>query len=72
MESQILIAVLAFCGTLVGTLAGIVTSARLTNFRLEQLEEKVNKHNRVVEKTYILTERVENAVGRITGLERRE
>ena len=54
MDSSILVAVFSFAGTLIGTLGGIVTANKLTNYRIEQLEKKVEKHNRVVERVYIL------------------
>ena len=34
----------------------MVTSAKLTNYRIEQLEKKVDKHNTVIERTYKLEE----------------
>ena len=43
-----------FLGTVVGTFAGILTSTKLTNYRLEQLEKKVDKHNNLVERMYRL------------------
>ena len=45
MEQDVLIALLSLAGTLTGTLGGILTSARLTNYRIEQLEKKVDRHN---------------------------
>ena len=42
-------ALLSLAGTFIGSLLGIFGSARMTNFRLEQLEKKVEKHNQVVE-----------------------
>lgn len=45
MEHDVLIALLSLAGTLTGTLGGILTSARLTNYRIEQLEKKVDRHN---------------------------
>ncbi len=47
-------AIASLIGTLVGSLGGIVVSNRLTTYRIGQLEEKVNKHNQVVERTYKL------------------
>ena len=41
-----------FLGTIIGTFAGIMTSTKLTNYRLEQLEKKVDKHNNLVERMY--------------------
>lgn len=52
MDSSILTAVLAFAGTLIGTLGGILASNKLTNYRLQELEKKVEKHNSVIERVY--------------------
>lgn len=54
MDSTVLIALISFLGTFIGTLGGIITSNKLTNFRIEQLEKKVEKHNKVVERVYVL------------------
>lgn len=52
--SEIFVALLGFAGTLVGSLLGVVTAQKLTQYRLQQLEEKVSKHNNLVERTYRL------------------
>lgn len=54
MSDAVIVAVLALIGTLGGTFGGILTANKLTNYRIEQLEQKVEKHNRVVERVYIL------------------
>ena len=54
MDSTIIIALISFVGTLVGTFGGIITSNKLITYRIQQLEEKVEKHNKVVERVYIL------------------
>lgn len=54
MTESIIVAVLALLGTLGGTFGGILTANKLTNYRIEQLEKKVEKHNQVVERVYIL------------------
>ena len=51
--------VLSMLGTLIGTLGGILVSNKLTNYRIEQLEKKVEKHNNVVERFYKLEVRVD-------------
>ena len=40
MSEQIILALLSFAGTLIGTLAGIFATSRLSNYRIEQLEKK--------------------------------
>lgn len=54
MDATIVIALISFFGTLVGTFGGIVTSNKLTTYRIQQLENKVEKHNKVVERVYVL------------------
>jgi hypothetical protein len=70
MDSTILIAVLSFCGTLVGTFGGIVTSAKLTNYRIEQLEKKVEAHNNFATRIPLLEEKIKVEGHRIADLEK--
>ena len=49
--SQIIVALLGFAGTLAGSLLGVLTAQKLTQYRLQQLEEKVGKHNNLIERT---------------------
>lgn len=51
-------ALFSLIGTLVGTFGGILTGSRLTNYRLAQLEEKVGKHNNLIERTYKIEESI--------------
>ena len=69
--TEIIIALLSLAGTLVGSLAGVLTSSRLTTYRIQQLEKKVEKHNSVVERTYLLEEKIKVANHRIEDLERK-
>lgn len=71
MSSEIIVAIIAFLGTLAGTFGGILASSKLTNFRLQKLEEKVDKHNSIVERTYILEEKIKVANNRIKNLEQK-
>lgn len=54
MDSSIVVAIISGLGTLLGSMLGVVASSKLTQYRLKQLEDKVNKHNGVIERTYIL------------------
>lgn len=54
MSDVIIVAILSLVGTLAGSLLGILAANKLTNYRIEQLEKKVEKHNQVVERVYQL------------------
>lgn len=54
MSEVVIVAILSLFGTLIGSLAGILTANKLTNYRIEQLEKKVEKHNSVIERVYKL------------------
>lgn len=50
----IIVGVLSLVGTLIGSIAGILTANKLTNYRIDQLEKKVDKHNSVMERVALL------------------
>ncbi len=52
--ATIVAALIAFFGSALSTLAGILISSKLTTYRIEQLEKKVDKHNQVIERVYRL------------------
>ena len=54
MSETVIVSLISLIGTLGGTLGGILVSNKLTNYRLEQLEKKVNEHNSLVKRTYEL------------------
>ena len=54
MSEAVIVAILGFAGTLAGSLLGVMTAQKLTQYRLAQLEEKVNKHNNIIERTFVL------------------
>ncbi len=57
METEIIVSLIALLGSVVGTFSGIVVSSKLTNYRIEQLEKKVDKHNQVIDRVYKLEQR---------------
>lgn len=59
MTTEVIVAMIASGGGLLGSAIGVIASARLTNYRIGQLEEKVNRHNNLIERTYKLEEQME-------------
>ena len=77
MTEAIIVAALGLVGTLVGSYLANRKSTALIAYRLEQLEQKVSKHNNLVERTYaleesvaLMDERVRVANHRIADLEK--
>ena len=60
MNSEIIVALIALGGTAVGTFGGIIASSKLTIYRIEQLEKKVDEHNDVIHRTFALEQKVED------------
>lgn len=54
MNTEIIVALVSLIGTLVGSLLGVLTSTRLTVYRIEQLEKKVEQYNVVTERVALL------------------
>jgi len=59
VSETVLVAVIGLVGSGLGSLLGILASSKLTQYRLEQLEKKVQAHNNLVERMY----KVENHEG---------
>lgn len=54
MSDVVIVGILSLIGTLLGSISGILAASKLTNYRIEQLEKKVEKHNNVLERVYEL------------------
>jgi len=66
MNSEIVIAIFSFAGTLIGSFGGM----KLMSYRIEQLEKKVEKHNNFASRMPVLEEQMKVANHRIDDLER--
>lgn len=71
MTTEIAVALLSLCGTGLGSLGGILAANKLTNYRIAQLEKKVEKHNNIIARVYELekTDAIQNE--KIKEIERR-
>ena len=65
MSDVVIVAIISFIGTVVGSLFGILAANKLTNYRVEELEKKVDKHNTVIERVVVLEQSVNTAWRRI-------
>lgn len=68
MNDTIIVGLLSLIGTIAGTFGGILTANKLTTYRIERLEEKVNKHNNIIERTYKLEGQMSEAFHEINDL----
>jgi hypothetical protein len=78
MDTDITIALIGLISSVAVQFGGILINSKLTNYRLEQLEDKVNRHNNLVERVYKLEqsdavtgEKIAVANHRIDDLERK-
>lgn len=76
MTETVLVALLALVGTLSGSYMSNRKTTALLDYRMQRLEERVNKHNDVIERTYklekqeeIIEEKIRVANHRIDDLE---
>lgn len=65
MNTELIVAGFSLVGTLVGSMAGIMTANKLTTYRIEQLEKKVEKHNNLAERMIIVEQSTKSAHHRL-------
>ena len=76
MSDVIIVALISLAGTLCGSICGILAANKLSMYRIQQLEKKVEKHNNVIERVYnlekqeaVIEEEIKVANHRINDLE---
>ena len=69
MEPEIVVALLSLVGTLGGSFLGVLASNKLINYRIQQLEKKVEKHNNLVERMVLVETEVKSAQHRLDSLD---
>ena len=58
MRAEIIVGILSLVGTLIGTLGGILAANKLTNYKLDELTKRVDKHNNLIDRMYKVESRV--------------
>lgn len=76
MSGEVVVALITLLGSAIGTIGGIFATNKMTAYRIEQLEKKVDKHNQVVERMYeaeknisVISEEIKNVNHRVEELE---
>ena len=72
MDNTVIVALISLIGTLGGSLGGILVSSKLTNYRLQQLENKVAEHNNFARRMPVVEEQIKVINHRLEDLEQEE
>ncbi len=69
MATEIILGLISLAGAALGTFGGILVANKLVNYRLEQLEKKVDKHNHLVERMYAAESNIKVLCQRVDDME---
>ena len=72
VDFNAVLSLLSLLGTFIGTFGGIIVSSKLTAYRIEQLEKKVDKHNHFAERLPVIEEQIRVINHRLTDLEQED
>lgn len=70
VSDVVLVAVISGVCTLLGSAFGVIASGKLTNYRLEQLEKQVQKHNNLVDRMYKVEKKQDSLEQKVEMLHR--
>ena len=68
--TEIIVAAISLLGTLGSSLGGILVSSKMTNYRIQQLENKVAEHNNFARRMPVIEEQIKVINHRIEDLEK--
>lgn len=60
MNSGIVVAILALVGTIFGSLMGTVSASKMLSYRIELLENKVNKLSELLERMALVEHKIKD------------
>ena len=69
METEVIVALIALAGTVLGSGGGVLVSSKLTNYRLQQLEKRVAEHNNYARRMPVVEEQIKVINHRVSDLE---
>ena len=72
MADTVIIAIIAAVGTLLSGVVSAIMANRVTVYRLDALTKEVEKHNKVIERTFKLEQKVEDMDGRLKTVENKK
>ena len=72
MDTAVIVAIISLVGTLGGSFGGVLVSSKLTNYRLQQLENKVQEHNNYARPLPVVEEQIKVINHRVADLEAHE
>ena len=72
VSDVVLVAVISGACTLLGSMFGVIASGKLTNYRLQELEKKVQAHNNLIDRMYKVEKRQEQLDQKVDMLHRHD
>lgn len=69
MDTTVIMALISLLGTIVGSISGVLVSSKMTNYRLQQLENRVAEHNNFAHRMPVIEEQIKVINHRIQDLE---
>lgn len=71
MSDTVIVGLLAFLGTVIGSIVSIITANTLTTYKIDELKKTVEKHNSLIDRTYKLERDVTLVNEKLDVLDRR-
>ena len=69
MQAEQVIMIISILGTAIGSFSGVLVSNKLTTYRIQQLELKVDKHNNFAQRLPVLEEKIKTLDKRVNDIE---